>query len=179
MTRPTDDELEAVERLAKSLAFVANRTGMTVEKCEEVTDDAAAMLRALSAERDELKQSLEKAVMACGEQARARGEAEGKLAASEMAGVVEGWKARAEAAEAERDEALNQLDSSRHSVDVLESRVAKLKTELAEAVGVLQNIESRPCKMTWGEDYEVSEAMRDMEETASAFLARHHKEADR
>ena len=51
-----------------------------------------------------------------------------------------------------------------------------LKAELAEAVGALQNIESRPDKMTWGEDYEVSEAMRDMEETARAFLARHRKE---
>ena len=45
-----------------------------------------------------------------------------------------------------------------------------LKAELAEAVGVLQKIESRPVKMTWGEDYEVSEAMRDMEETARAAL---------
>ena len=57
--------------------------------------------------------------------------------------------ARAEAAEAERD---------------------ALKAELAEAVGALQKIESRPDKMTWGEDYEVSEAMRDMEETARAAL---------
>jgi vacuolar-type H+-ATPase subunit H len=33
------------------------------------------------------------------------------------------------AAEAERDEALNQLDSARHSVDVLLRRVAELKGE--------------------------------------------------
>jgi len=52
-----------------------------------------------------------------------------------------------------------------------------LRAELAEAVGALQKIESRPDKMTWGEDYEVSEAMRDMEETARAFLAR-QKETD-
>ena len=47
----TDQDLtapEAVERLAKSLAFVANRTGLTVEKCEQITDDSAATLRALS-----------------------------------------------------------------------------------------------------------------------------------
>lgn len=44
----TDITKEAVERLARSLAFVANRTGMTVEKCEEITDDAAATLRAIS-----------------------------------------------------------------------------------------------------------------------------------
>ena len=49
MTDKDLTEPEAVERLAKSLAFVANRTGMTVEKCEQVTDDTAATLRALSA----------------------------------------------------------------------------------------------------------------------------------
>ena len=79
------------------------------------------------------------------------------LEAAEMS--AKHWHARAEAAEAERD---------------------ALKAELAEAVDVLQNIESRPDKMTWGvgvdEDYEVSEAMRDMEEIARAFLARHQKE---
>ena len=47
ITNTTCTSPEAVERLAKSLAFVANRTGMTVEKCEEVTDKAAAMLRAM------------------------------------------------------------------------------------------------------------------------------------
>jgi hypothetical protein len=46
MTHPTDDELEAMARI---LSFVANRTGLTVEKCEEVTDKAAAMLRACKA----------------------------------------------------------------------------------------------------------------------------------
>ena len=44
MTRPTDEQLEA---MAKSLAFVANRTGMTIERCEAITDRAAAMLRAM------------------------------------------------------------------------------------------------------------------------------------
>ena len=34
---------------------------------------------------------------------------------------------RIEKLEAERDEALNQLDSARHSIDVLERRVAELK----------------------------------------------------
>ena len=37
------------------------------------------------------------------ETSRALGEAEGKLAASEIAGIVEGWKARAERAEAEAE----------------------------------------------------------------------------
>jgi multidrug efflux pump subunit AcrA (membrane-fusion protein) len=46
---------EAVDRLAKSLAFVANRTGMTVDKCEQVTDQSAATLRALYARAAELE----------------------------------------------------------------------------------------------------------------------------
>ena len=87
-----DTSPEAVERLAKEHDLAYPYSIAT-----------AATLRALSAERDRLNSALEKAVLACGEQARARGEAEGKLAASEMAGVVDGWKARAEAAEAERD----------------------------------------------------------------------------
>ena len=61
MTIDPDTSPEAVERLAKSLAFVANRTGMTVEKCEQVADDAAATLRALSAALE--KESAEKARM--------------------------------------------------------------------------------------------------------------------
>lgn len=57
MTDP-DTSTEAVERLAGSLAFAANRTGMTVERCERITDQAAATLRALAAERDALRARL-------------------------------------------------------------------------------------------------------------------------
>ena len=113
----TDTSPEAVERMAQMLETDAS--DQHAQPCEmtglmpEDEYEAADTLRALSAERDALKQSLEKAVMACGEQARARGEAEGRLAVSEMAGVVDSWKARAKAAEAERD---------------------ALKAELAEAI---------------------------------------------
>ena len=58
----TDTSKEAVERLARSLAFVANRTGMTVEKCEQVTDETAATLRALSARVAELECALQRTV---------------------------------------------------------------------------------------------------------------------
>ena len=91
MTSTPDISPEAVERLAKYHDWR-----------DDGDSDTAAALRALSAERDALSSALEKAVLACGEQARARGEAEGKLAASEMAGVLDGWKARTEASEAER-----------------------------------------------------------------------------
>lgn len=90
-------------------------------------DELQAEIARLTAERDdwaykfnegcntysEMYVSLEKAederdaaIKALCEAAKAKGQAEGKLAASEMAGVVEGWKTRAEKAEAERDQAL-------------------------------------------------------------------------
>jgi hypothetical protein len=47
-----------------------------------------------------------------------------------------------EAADAERDEALNQLDSARHSVDVLEKRVAKMEAERDAAVVELRDLVS-------------------------------------
>ena len=70
--------------------------------------------------------------------------------------TLEDWEARDKAKDAR--------------IEALSAERTALKAELAEAVGALQKIESRPDKMTWGEDYEVSEAMRDMEETARAAL---------
>lgn len=67
--------------------------------------DAQAEIARLTAERDQ-------AITALSKSAEARGRAEGKLAASEMAGVVEGWKTRAEKAEAENEglrDALNRI----------------------------------------------------------------------
>lgn len=45
---------------------------------------------------------------------------------------------------AERDEALNQLDSSRHSVDVLEKRLTDKMAKLAKAVEALQEMLEDP-----------------------------------
>ena len=68
-------------------------------------DDAKAKIARLAAERDD-------AIKALSEAAKARGQAEGKLAASEMAGVVEGWKTRAEKAEAEVERLREALSDS-------------------------------------------------------------------
>ncbi|MGA4550629.1 hypothetical protein [Methylorubrum aminovorans] len=61
----------------------------------------------VAAERDEARERVEKleadvraAVVEIGNQARARGEAEGALRVSEMASIVDGWRVRALAAEA-------------------------------------------------------------------------------
>ena len=150
MTNTPDTSPEAVERLAESYVI----PGMP-EDCRPVI--VATTLRALSAERDRLRSALEKAVLACGNQARARGEAEGKLAASEMAGVVDGWKARAEASEAERD---------------------ALKAKLIEAADALKMVGAI---IHNGDDpdgscfFDITAAQIDQIFT---FLARHQKEAD-
>ena len=141
MTHPTDKELEA-------MAAKPDRKTHNMIEGHVQMEDAAATLRALSAERDALSSALEKAVLACGEQARARGEAEGKLAASEMAGVVYGWKARAEAAEAERDAAL----------------------------GVLRYIAEEDDAVIYRN--EAANAFTRVATKARAFLARHQKETD-
>jgi len=64
---------------------------------------------ALHAENKRLNNALTEAVNQIGDLATQLGQAEGRLVASELVGVVEGWKARAEKAEAERDEALAQV----------------------------------------------------------------------
>lgn len=69
----------------------------------------AAALDAARAEIERLNNAMMKAVNQISDLAARLGQAEGRLAASELVGVVEGWKARAEKAEAERDEALAQV----------------------------------------------------------------------
>lgn len=58
--------------------------------------EAADLITRLARERDT-------AIKHLSEAAYARGEAEGRLAASEMAGVVDGWRERAEALEADNE----------------------------------------------------------------------------
>ena len=160
MTNTQDTSPEAVERLAKYHDWR-----------DDGDSGTAATLRALSAERDALKQSLEKAVFACGDQARARGEAEGKLAASEMAGVVDGWKARAEAAEADLTDL---AQKSTRLITEIEGERDALKAELTEAVGALQMV-------VGGAVYTAADGFSKPHEPeqsriARAFLARHQKE---
>lgn len=72
---------------------------------------------------------------------RALGEAEGRLAASEMAGVVEGWKARAEAAEAKLETASEALERIKqwgdaYPDDIFPEPDFKRARELLEAGGI-------------------------------------------
>lgn len=97
---------------------------ITVSVVEEQRDDYRARMKAAEArataaeaERDRLRSDLTAAVVKVGIQAQARGEAEGRLRASEMAGVVEGWRERAEAAEAALREKDREIERLLHFVD--------------------------------------------------------------
>lgn len=87
------------------------------------TDLSTAAARAEKAERER-----DEAIRCLSEATRKQGEAEGKLAMSETAGIVEGWIDRAEKAEAERDAANAELARLRESVVVLtEDEFAKFE----------------------------------------------------
>lgn len=78
---------------ARELADSARQPHCESPTIAAFADKVANRITALEADRNA-------AVTALGEASRGRGEAEGKLLASELAGVVEGWQARAQAAEA-------------------------------------------------------------------------------
>ena len=102
--------------------------------------------RAVEAER-----SRDEAIRSLAEASRARGEAESKLLVSELPGIIEGWKARAEKAEAERDEARRSAhilsDQAKDSAAVilayqetetaLRAEVARLQEALTKASATL------------------------------------------
>ena len=68
-----------------------------------------SVLATLERERDEWERRAREALREVGKWAREAGEAKGRLEASELAGVVDGWRERAETAEAQRDEAVKAL----------------------------------------------------------------------
>jgi hypothetical protein len=82
----------------------------------------------LSAEA-EARAGLNAALKECSAYARKAGEAQGRLDASELAGVVEGWRERAESAEASLAQAREQLAEA--SVEVRAYRLALKDTASA------------------------------------------------
>ena len=108
----TDKDLtapEAVERLAARL-YTSQQPSIGQRR------SIAATLRALSAAREAERERAEsaeaardQAILALASEAQKRGEAEGRLAASEMPGMVDLWKRRADAAEAKLKEAVKRM----------------------------------------------------------------------
>jgi hypothetical protein len=86
-----------------------------------LADLIATALTAERAAHAETKRERDEAIKAAGDQATLRGEAEGKLAASEMAGIVDGWKRRAEAYRTQLDEALKALEPFADIADLIDS----------------------------------------------------------
>lgn len=74
-------------------------------RCEHsdlsVAEDAAARIAALNAEIARKDEALAKAASQISDLARQLGEAQGKLEASELPGIVDGWRAKCETLEAE------------------------------------------------------------------------------
>lgn len=87
--------------------------GHSLEHCLHaagwVQRDLRLALDATHAEIERLNNGLTDAACQISDLASRLGRAEGRLDASELVGVVEGWKARAEKAESERDEARAQV----------------------------------------------------------------------
>lgn len=113
-------DFEQTERISNA-AYKSTGYDATMEVVEFVMAEADRRHRdAITTERAahaETKRERDEAIKAAGEQATLRGEAEGKLAASEMAGIVDGWKRRAEAYRTQRDEALKALDDIAEMTD--------------------------------------------------------------
>ena len=61
-------------------------------------------------------------------------------------------------------------DLSEPCFDSLMDEIKTLRAQRDALKAALCKIESRPDKMIWGEDYEITEAMRDMEEIARKAL---------
>lgn len=94
----------------------------------------------LEARADNAEKAFVAAIKTMSEEARERGGAEGRLDASEMADVVDGWKARAEAAEAENLEQARLLGMGAERELALLSRVERADAKLALARQALEII---------------------------------------
>lgn len=84
----------------QALSAEGERLRNIASDLQSLCDKQALSLVNERAEVERLTKERDAAIMEVSRQAAARGRAEGSLEASETAGVVEGWRARAEAAEA-------------------------------------------------------------------------------
>lgn len=95
------DEVEKLAQMLEAWADVSTITGHHGRS--KTLTEAAVALRTLSTQLAEVKKERDEAIRECSKWAREAGEAIGKLETSELAGVVDGWRERAEKAEAGRD----------------------------------------------------------------------------
>ena len=113
----------------------------------EWVDDVKRRLKQLTASQAEaakLRQERDAAIAAVGEWAGKCGEADGKLKASELAGILEAWKQRAEQAEAERDRLREKLERIQRCVKTLDKYNVTIPEDLLMAIKDLDKKESEP-----------------------------------
>lgn len=89
---------------------------------------------AARAEIERLNNALTEAANQISDLSTRLGQAEGRLEASELVGIVEGWKARAEKAEDERDEAYGEVTSLQNQLGRAEDYIRKVEAERDQAV---------------------------------------------
>ena len=109
------DRATELRAIADGRLLLNVRNGVTVSR--SMLAKIADELEAERAAHAETQRERDEAIKAAGDQATLRGEAEGKLAASEMAGIVDGWKRRAEAYRTQLDEALKALEPFAQHLD--------------------------------------------------------------
>lgn len=137
------DHRELVERLRD-----AERIDRSWHEMLDGRDDE---IKALQSELAEVKAERDAALRECTTWAREAGLAKGKLDASEMAGVVEGWKVRAERAESSllaaqdiaQTEALKRQEAECLLAAAAEE-IGQASTEFGEAAKIMRNGLGRP-----------------------------------
>ena len=112
----TDQDLTAPEHVER-LCEIEENGGCADLQFTEYGPTLRALSAALEAERERAEAAdaeRDQAILALASEAQKRGEAEGRLAASEMPGMVDSWKRRAEAAEAKLEEAVKRMEEVAH-----------------------------------------------------------------
>lgn len=126
-----DEVREAFMRVAEAIGAPAS---------ERLDVEVRSRFASLIAGRDAAVADQRAMLVQVGEHARARGEAEGALLISEKAGIVEGWRDRARAAEAERDATAEKNEQLRFEVEALTQRNDELKQDAEDAETILQGV---------------------------------------
>lgn len=162
-----EDQNGLREALARDIREWDNRTpGRRGCTLVEYLLRPAGPLASLIAERDAAVADQRAMLIQVGEHARARGEAEGALWISEKAGIVEGWRARALAAEAEITRLKEGMEGLRPLSDVAapgEWSVSGVRRRVDEASCVI--IDAPSCSvllaLPTGNGVQALEALRD------------------
>lgn len=151
MADPTDAELDRL--VERNNRYIASLRGENELKCGNgmasfALEESTTAITAMRARIAELEAFQQQAIKQVCELAREAGEAKGKLEASELPGIVDGWREKCErlerrVAELEAcidlvipDDCKSQLHEDATNLVKLQARVAELEADRAEWVEV-------------------------------------------